>query len=117
MTQKDTPTLLKEISQLLSANRASHPHAATPDKLSGSLPAEFYEHLHQAQLAYNKIHVPLQMKEDTTPLIGALRTRFRRSLHTLVLFYVNQVAARQTNVNTHLLHALRILAEAHHKNG
>jgi hypothetical protein len=46
-----------------------------------------------------------------TPLVGPLLERLRRTVHQLVLFYVNQVAAQQREVNAHLLQALSLLAK------
>lgn len=75
------------------------------------LPPEFYEHLYQAGLAYDQIEVKLQVSRSSIPVVGPLVQWLRGKIHELVLFYVNQVAAQQIAVNTHLLQALSILGE------
>jgi len=45
--------------------------------------------------------VPLEMevRQSNVPLIGGLLNRIRRALHELVLFYVNKIVRRQTEIN------------------
>lgn len=71
---------------------------------------EFYEHLYQANLAHNQVGVNILVTPVRLPIVGPLIEGFRRKLHQLVLFYVNQVAAQQREVNTHLLQALSLMA-------
>jgi hypothetical protein len=71
---------------------------------------EFYEHLYQANLAHNQVGVDILVTPVRLPVVGPLIEGFRRKLHQLVLFYVNQVAAQQREVNTHLLQALSLMA-------
>ena len=75
------------------------------------LPPEFYEHLYQAGLTYDQVGVQMNLTPITTPLIGSFLQTLRQKIHELVLFYVNQVAANQIRVNTHLLRSLSILSE------
>ena len=72
---------------------------------------EFYEHLYQAGLAYDQIKPQIFVRKATTPLIGPLLTWIRQKVHQLVFFYVNQLAAEQIKVNTHLLRALDLLSQ------
>lgn len=72
---------------------------------------QFYEHLYHAALSHNQIEVPLHVTKINMPVIGPILERLRAKLHTLVLFYVNQVAARQTAVNYHLLQAISLLSQ------
>ena len=75
------------------------------------LPPDFYEHLYQAGMAYDQLQVPLYVSQRPIPLIGPFLQAIRAKIHELVLFYVNQVAANQIRVNTHLLQALSILSQ------
>lgn len=71
----------------------------------------FYEHLYQAGLAYDQIKPRIFVSKVPIPLIGPLIEWARRKVHELVLFYLNQMAAEQMKVNTHLLRALSVLGE------
>jgi hypothetical protein len=71
---------------------------------------EFYEHLYQAGLAYDQIKPPMLVTKVHIPIVGGLIEKLRTKLHELVLFYVNQVAVQQIQVNTHLLKALDVLS-------
>ena len=75
------------------------------------LPAEFYEHLYQANLGHERIEVQLDIVPTNVPVIGGILQTVRRKLHELVIFYVNQTAVKQINVNHHLVRAVNILAE------
>ncbi len=77
----------------------------------GPLPAEFYEHLQQARLAYDRIQPRLQLTPVNTPILGPFLQRIRQQMHELVLFYLNQLAANQIRVNGHLLAAVEILGQ------
>ena len=91
-----------------SAVLSGEPMAKLPGKV---LPSEFYEHLYQASMGYDQIHVQLDIGPANVPVIGEILQTVRRKLHELVLFYVNQTAVKQINVNHHLLRAVTILAE------
>jgi hypothetical protein len=39
------------------------------------------------------------VRQSNVPLIGGLLNRIRRALHELVLFYVNKIVRRQTEIN------------------
>jgi hypothetical protein len=72
---------------------------------------EFYDHLYQAGLAINEMHIHLQVSRTAIPFIGPLLDRFRAAIHQVVLFYVHQAVERQAEVNRHLIQALGILAQ------
>lgn len=79
--------------------------AALP--LSGrKLPPEFYEHLYEASLVQSQLGVRIHVTKSAVPLIGGLIDRVRTAFHQLVIFYINQVAEQQAEVNNHLLQAL-----------
>ena len=89
------------------------PLLSAPD---GPLPSAFYQHLHQARLAHDRIEPRVQLTQSTVPIVGGLLQTLRQKLHELVLFYVNQLAANQIRVNAHLLEALTILSQELEKN-
>ena len=109
---------VEEIMQSIREHVLRQQTAVSPDqptirrKIQGkALPTEFYEHLHQATLGYDQINVQLDITSTNVPVIGVLLQRIRYKLHELVLFYVNQTAVKQINVNHHLLEAATILAQ------
>lgn len=59
--------------------------------------ADFYENLYQASISYQ--HLNLQAVKSNVPLIGPLLDRLRKSVHQLILFYVNQFISEQARVN------------------
>lgn len=98
--------------QILEKRLATTPDGRSPIRITGKrLPADFYEHLYQAGLVYDQIQVPVNVSRISVPLIGPLLQTIRHKLHELVIFYVNQLAANQIQMNHHLLQALNILAE------
>jgi hypothetical protein len=78
---------------------------------SRRLPPEFYEHLYQAEQAHHQVQGQLRLSPGGPPLIGPVVQWLRRKFHELVLFYVNESAARQIAVNRHLFQALTILSQ------
>ena len=75
------------------------------------LPPEFYEHLYQAALAYENAGVKMHVTKVNIPIIGSIIETIRGKLHELVLYYVNQIASQQREVNYHLLRALAIASQ------
>jgi hypothetical protein len=47
----------------------------------------------------NALTIKLDVRPSTTPLIGGLLRRVRTALHDLTLFYVRQLAQKQTGIN------------------
>lgn len=109
----DIEEIMQQIrEQILARKAAGSPSGEPPVKITGRrFPPEFYEHLYQASLAYDQVQVKMHVSKSGVPLVGPLLQRLRGKLHELVLYYVNQLAAQQINVNTHLLRAVSILAE------
>lgn len=106
-------TIMQEIRQKIVTQHASLQKNREPIvTIDGErLPPEFYEHLYNASLLYDRIDVKMHVTKVNIPLIGPLLETIRAKIHQLVLFYVNQVAMEQIKVNTHLLKALDILAQ------
>ncbi len=74
-------------------------------------PPAFYDHLYQAGLTFDVSTVELHVTKIPIPIIGTIIESFRQKFHQLVLFYVNKLAAEQTQVNENLLSALSILSQ------
>jgi hypothetical protein len=70
---------------------------------------DLYEAVRHLSLAYDKVNVEMMLTETQMPLIGRLIQRVRSALHELVLFYVNQLAARQARVNYQASRAMALL--------
>jgi hypothetical protein len=108
----DVEAIMQEIRAEILAQRAGGPGADPIVATSGErFSPAFYEHLYQAGLVYDQLKPDLFVSRSRIPLIGPLLERMRQKIHELVLFYVNQVAADQIRMNTHLLRALSVLAE------
>lgn len=75
------------------------------------LPAEFYEHLYDASLIQGQLGVKLYVTKSNVPVFGGLIDRIRGLFHQLVIFYINQVAEQQAELNGHLLQALASLSQ------
>lgn len=105
--------IMQEIRKQLLAKRAKlSPDGIPIVQIEGKrLSPEFYEHLYGAGMNHDQIQAHMLVSRISLPIIGPLIQKMRRTVHQLVLFYVNQVAANQIRVNHHLLRALSILAE------
>ena len=100
--------IMESIRRQLTERERTEPAVPASD---GPLPAAFYEHLDQARLAYDRIEPRVHLTSPDIPVIGRLVQPLREKLHELILFYVNQMAAKQIRVNAHLLQALTILSQ------
>lgn len=109
----DIEAIMREIRRQILARKAATAPAGAPEVPVGGkrLPPEFYEHLYQAGLAYDQIGARMHVTPMRIPIIGRILVWFRAKLHELVLYYVNQLAAEQIKVNTHLLQALSSLSQ------
>lgn len=74
----------------------------------GRLKPELYDELYQANVAYDKAYVSLELTPTRLPLVGGLWQRLRRAAHNLVIFYVNRLGMAQIAFNRH---AVRVLNE------
>lgn len=79
---------------------------------AASQPPEYYEHLFRATLSQGRLDIQLDVTPSPTPLVGPLMDRLRAKFHELVVFYVNQFAAKQAELNSHVLQALSVLGRA-----
>ncbi|MEZ4538635.1 MAG: FkbM family methyltransferase [Chloroflexota bacterium] len=66
-------------------------------------PLKYFEHLNRAAYLNNNLQVPITARSSPVPLVGPLIDRLRAKAHELVVYYVNQYATRQADVNLHLL--------------
>jgi hypothetical protein len=102
--------IMEAIRQKIAADKGVDAPPGEPVS-GGMLPAEFYEHFHEARLAHNRIQPQVLVTPVSIPVIGNLLQPLRQKLHELVLYYVNQLAANQIRVNAHILNALEILSQ------
>lgn len=104
----DIETIMQEIRAEILTQKGA---AATASGGKRQLSPELYEHLYQARLTHDQLLVKLLVTPVKVPLIGRLLERARQTFHELVLFYVNQAAAKQMRVNHHLLQAVNLLSQ------
>lgn len=112
-TEINIEEIMQQIRRQIAARRAATlPEGMSDLVLSGKrFPPEFYEHLYYAQMALDDYHVPVHVSKSSVPIIGSLIEKLRGKLHELVLYYVNQSAARQVSASNHLLKALSLMAK------
>lgn len=105
--------IMQEIrQQILAQNIPAGGHASLQIPTGGNrFSPEFYDHLYQAGLAINEMHIRLQVSRTALPLIGPLIDRLRAAVHQVVLFYVHQAVERQAEVNRQLLQAISELSQ------
>lgn len=105
--------IMQQIRQQIIAKRAAvGPAAGGEVVVTGKrFPPEFYEHLYQARVALDEYQVPVFVSKSSVPLIGGLIEWLRTKFHELVVYYVNQSAARQVNATNHLLRALSLMGQ------
>ena len=69
------------------------------------LSPDYYEHLHLGALAHDQLIVEPLITPVPIPVLGPIIQGLRARLHQLVLYYTNQFAASQQQVNAELLQA------------
>jgi hypothetical protein len=105
----DIEAIMQEIRrQIMDRKLGGRPGVAIQGR---RLPPAFYEALYQASLAQSELGVKLHVTRSAVPIAGPLLQWLRGKLHELVLFYVNQVAQQQAQVNEHLLAAISLLGQ------
>ncbi len=72
--------------------------AAGPAERSGAALVRQLDTL-QACMREDALALQLEVTPTTTPLVGPLLGKLRAAVHSLVVFYSNQLAARQTEIN------------------
>lgn len=117
--QVDVELIMQEIRQQILARRAATGASLNPGVIvtGKRYPAEFYEHLYQAQLALDEYQVPVLVTKSTVPVFGGLIDWMRTKLHELISFYVNQGVVRQANASNHLLQALSLVGQEMESSG
>ena len=106
--------IMQQIRQQIIAKRAAVGVAAGGSDIAVTgkrFAPEFYEHLYQARLALDEVHVPVFVSKSGVPLIGGLLVWLRTKLHELISYYVNKSAERQVSASEHLLRALSLLGQ------
>jgi len=72
----------------------------------GNLSAGIYESLAKATRANKNAGLSLDVRSSTWPIVGPVIDSLRRSIHQLVLFYVNKSIANQVSINADVIRAL-----------
>jgi hypothetical protein len=72
---------------------------------------DLYESVRYVGMGYDKVNVAPALTETRLPVIGGLVQRLRANLHTLVLFYVNRLAAQQIHFNEQVARALTAMVK------
>jgi hypothetical protein len=104
--------IMQQIRQQIIARRAEVDEDAAGLVVTGKrFPPEVYEHMYHARMALEAYEVPVLVSKSAVPLVGPLIEWVRGKLHELVIFYVNQSAARQVAASNHLLKALSLMAQ------
>lgn len=109
----DIEQIMRQIREQILSGKSSLQRGGKPIVPAGGdrFSPEFYEQLYYAGLAYDQVGVKMHVTKLPIPVIGSLLSWLRGKVHQLVLYYVNQVAAQQIKVNTHLLQALSLLSQ------
>ena len=68
--------------------------------------AATYDHLFQAMVNHDQARVEAFVSPTTIPIVGPLVQRLRRSMHSLVLFYLEQLSDKQILFNKQLVTTL-----------
>jgi hypothetical protein len=111
--QLNVEQIMQEIrTQILAQKAAEGSETAGRIRLSGRrLPADFFEQLYQLEMSHDQLRVRAHVQPSTLPLVSPLITRFKQELHRLVIYYINQLAEQQQQVNQQTLRALTLMAE------
>ena len=118
-TEVNVEEIMQQIRQQIIARRAAvGPGSGGPTAAAGDivvtgkrLSPEFYEQLYQARLALDEYQLPVFVSKSDVPIIGGLIVWLRTKFHELVLYYVNQSAARQVSAHEHMLRALSLIGQ------
>jgi hypothetical protein len=84
--------------------------AVTPH-LQGRFAQALYDELSEAIQEKDKAYATLQVTRSPLPVVGWIVDTLRRKVHELVVFYINQGAARQIAFNDHIVRAFSALIE------
>lgn len=109
-TAVDIEAVMQEIRRQIVARKMPGQERLPP--VNKRLPPQFYEHLYQASLMQSQLGVKTDVTKTAVPLIGPAVDWLRGKFHQLVIFYINQVATQQAEINDHVLRALEALSEA-----
>jgi hypothetical protein len=100
----DVEAVMKQIRQYIVArNLAKTAGVSGPaPQFDGPLDAAIYEHLYHANMLHNQLTIAPLVVPSRKPLIGPLLNFVRGKFHELTLFYVNQLAQKQSTFNAHV---------------
>ncbi|MDA8217161.1 MAG: hypothetical protein M0Z94_06025 [Dehalococcoidales bacterium] len=83
----------------------------SPTATGEQLGTEFSYELEEALRSHDRAWVSLQVAPTRIPLIGGPLSHLKYMLHNLIVFYVNQLAAKQVSFNAHSVNAVRALSQ------
>lgn len=115
--ESDQPVDVEAVMRQIRAYIVARRNMAGPDSdialpsFEGRLDAAIYEHLYHAALIHDQLTLSINVIPSHTPLVGRFVTLFRRKLHELVTYYVNQLAQKQITFNRHILGAVNGLVQ------
>jgi len=104
----DIEDIMRQIRAHIARRQEQPSSPAAPPPRQGRLKPELYDELYQANVAYDKAYVSLELTPTRLPFVGGLWQRVRRIAHNLVIFYVNRLGVAQIAFNRH---AVRVLNE------
>ena len=104
----DIEAIMQQIRAYIVSRRAAADDrwAESLARFNGRLAPDLYEAAYQMMMTYDQMRVAESLTRTSIPVVGRLWMAVRRQLHTLVLFYVNQLAAKQIDFNRHLVAVL-----------
>jgi hypothetical protein len=117
----DTEAIMRQIHAQIQARRAearakgldleAYANGLYPLPPDAILSRDLYQAVRYVGLGYDKISIEMALTQSRLPVVGSLVQRLRAALHGLVLFYVNQLAARQIRYNELTARALSALVQ------
>ena len=102
-------TIMQEVRQEILARKL--PGGLNPPLQGKRFAPAFYEQLYQASLVQSQLGVKVYITKSPLPLVGGLIDWLRSKFHQLVIFYINQLAEQQADINNHLLQAISLMAQ------
>lgn len=109
---RDPALNVDEIIGRIEANRRQRhwlPGASGVGGKDISLEKEVSYYLHKLSISHNQIGTGLVLTESRIPVVGSLWQKMRRSVHYLVLFYLNLVTKKQIQVNAYTVRTFTVL--------
>lgn len=112
-TEVDVEDIMRRIRAYIARRKlmGGDEESGTAPRFRGGFSPILYDHLFTAIGEKEGAYATLNVTQSPIPLFGRLLDTVRRKVHELVVFYVNQSAARQVAFNDHLVRAFGALVE------